>query len=67
MSVKIDPAKERRDRLIFRAATPIGALLLVAGQVGARTGLVTSPGDPHHIATQVIGAALLLWVLSRWR
>lgn len=51
MSVKIDPAKERRDRLIFRAATPIGALLLVAGQVGARTGRVTSPGDPHHIAT----------------
>lgn len=52
MSTTIDPAPERRDPTIFRAAPH-------------RTGLVTLPGDPDHIA--LIGAALMRWGLSRWR
>ena len=67
MKPTLDPAKQRRDAIVFRTATPIGAALLLIGQIGARTGIITLPGDPHHLTTQLIGAALLLWGLSRWR
>jgi hypothetical protein len=62
-----DPGKVRRDRLIFRTATPVGAALMVLGQIGARTGVVALPADPHHVATQLLGGALLVWGLTRWR
>jgi len=48
MSPKSDPAKEHhRNKVVFRTATPIGVAPLLVGQVGARTGIVTLPGDPH--------------------
>jgi hypothetical protein len=62
-----NPARRRRDKIIFRTATPVGAALLVLGQVGARTGIVALPGDPHHLLTQLLGGALLLWGLTRWQ
>lgn len=62
-----DSRKVRRDRLIFRTALPIGAALMVLGQIGARTGVGALPGDPHHVATQLLGGALLVWGLTRWR
>lgn len=62
-----DAVRARRDQLVFRTATPIGAVLLVLGQIGARTGIVALPGDQHHLITQLLGGALLLWGLTRWR
>lgn len=67
MTDPADSKRLRRDRLIFRTATPVGAVLLLLGQVGARTGVVALPGDPHHVFTQVLGGALLLWGLTRWK
>ena len=67
MSGHPDEGRRRRAKLIFRTATPVGAVLLVLGQVGARTGIVAMPGDPHHILTQVLGAGLLMWGLTRWQ
>jgi len=40
---------------------------MVLGQIGARTGVVALPADPHHVATQLLGGALLVWGLTRWR
>lgn len=56
-----------RDRLIMLAAIPLGALLLLVGQLGARTGVVSLPFDQHHVLTQLVGAGLLLFGLTRWR
>lgn len=60
------PAARERDRLIFLTAAPIGLLLLVLGQVGARTGVMLFSFDQHHLITQLVGALLLLWGLTRW-
>lgn len=56
-----------RDRVIVTVATPLGALLVILGQVGARTGWISIPFDPHHIIAQVAGFALLVFGLTRWR
>jgi len=65
--VATDVARRRRDRTLFAVATPIGALLVIAGQVGARTGWISIPGDPHHYITQIAGVVVLLFGLTRWR
>ena len=59
--------RRARDRVIVAVATPLGALLVIAGQVGARTGWITIPFDPHHIISQIVGFALLILGLTRWR
>lgn len=62
------PAAPRsRDRLIMLVAIPLGALLFLIGQLGARTGTISLPFDQHHVLTQLIGAGLLLLGLTRWR
>lgn len=62
------PAASRsRDRLIMAVAIPLGALLLLIGQLGSRTGIVSLPFDQHHVLTQILGFGLLLFGLSRWR
>lgn len=38
----------------------IGGILFVIGNIGARTGWVTLPFDPHHFYAQFGGAVLLL-------
>ena len=60
MNPKLAPAKQRLDRIVFRTATPIGAALPLTGQIGARTGIVTQPRDPHHLTTLIIGSDLNL-------
>lgn len=43
-----------------------GAILFIGGQIGARTGLVFLPFDPHHLFAQWGGAAIaftgLMWL-----
>ena len=46
---------------------PFGVLLLIVGQLGARSGMIWLPFDPHHMFTQLGGVALLLFGLTRWR
>lgn len=36
----------------------IGLVLLLVGNIGARTGLVALPGDPHHVFSQFGGGVL---------
>lgn len=66
------PARtEPRKRLIDwrkRVGYPIaiaGLLLFLVGNIGARTGIVLLPFDPHHVVAQVGGALLgilgLVW------
>lgn len=57
----------RRDRVIVWTAVPFGVALFVIGQVGARTGVVALPFDPHHIFTQIAGAIVLLYGLAHWK
>ncbi len=44
----------------------VGAILFIAGQVGARTGLISLPFDPHHLFAQWGGALVaitgLMWL-----
>ena len=37
-----------------------GIVLFLIGSIGARTGIVLLPFDPHHILEQFGGAALVL-------
>ncbi len=60
-------ASRSRDRLIMLVAIPLGVLLFVIGQFGSRTGMISLPFDQHHVLTQVLGAGLLLYGLTRWR
>lgn len=46
---------------------PLGLVLLLTGQLGARTGAFALPFDAHHVITQLLGGALLLLGLMRWR
>jgi hypothetical protein len=46
---------------------PAGVALFLLGQLGARTGAVTLPFDPHHIGAQVVGALLVLYGLMHWK
>ena len=43
-----------------RVMVVLGGVLFVLGNIGARTGWVTLPFDPHHFYAQFGGAALLL-------
>lgn len=65
--VVADVARRRRNRIIFAVATPTGALLFIIGQIGAQTGWISIPGDPHHFLTQVVGFGVLTFGLTRWR
>lgn len=56
-----------RDRRIMLLTIPLGAVLLIVGQLGARSGMIWLPFDPHHVVTQLVGGALLLFGLTRWR
>lgn len=54
--------RERRDWR-QRVAVPLiiaGAVWFIAGQIGARTGIMSLPFDPHHIFSQVAGALVAL-------
>jgi len=46
---------------------PAGLALFLLGQIGARTGAVTLPLDPHHIGAQIVGVLLLLYGLMHWK
>lgn len=41
----------RRDRIILWTAVPLGVVLFLIGQIGARTGVIALPFDPHHLIT----------------
>ncbi|MGH2658316.1 MAG: hypothetical protein ACRDHS_01320 [Actinomycetota bacterium] len=47
----------------------IGAVLFLLGNIGARTGIVFLPFDPHHVFEQFGGAAIavigLIWATGR--
>lgn len=73
-------AQREQDRMLRRrdadwrkrfgwTTVAVGAALFIVGSVGARTGVVVLPFDPHHIFSQVGGAALaiigLTWALGR--
>lgn len=60
------PAPDR-DRLILWIAVPVGLVLFLIGQIGARTGFVALPFDPHHIGTQIVGGLVLLYGLMHWK
>ncbi len=38
----------------------VGAVLFLGGQIGARTGLVFLPFDPHHFLAQLVGGLVAL-------
>jgi hypothetical protein len=38
----------------------LGLVLFLVGNIGARTGLVILPFDPHHVYTQLGGAVLAI-------
>lgn len=66
----IPPQSKRRNRdFRGRAALPLivlGGLLFLAGTIGARTGVLALPFDPHHVFGQVGGGVILaiglLWL-----
>ena len=41
-----------------------GVVLFLLGNIGARTGIVVLPFDPHHVFAQFGGAALFVLGLS---
>lgn len=47
----------------------VGAVLFFAGNIGARTGFVLLPFDPHHVFEQFGGALIVVlgvvWATSR--
>lgn len=47
----------------------LGGVAFIGGNIGARTGLMFLPFDPHHMFTQLGGAAIgmtgLMWALGR--
>lgn len=57
----VRPERRRRDRSarerIGWVLAVAGALLFVATNIGARTGLTVLPFDTHHFIGQVAGAA----------
>ncbi|MPZ12743.1 MAG: LptF/LptG family permease, partial [Kiloniellaceae bacterium] len=50
----------KRDRIILWTAVPVGLALFLIGQIGASTGIVALPFDPHHLFTQIAGGVLFL-------
>lgn len=60
------PARDWRKRLGWPLAI-LGAVLFIAGNIGARTGFTLLPFDPHHVYAQFGGAAIgivgLMWGL----
>lgn len=57
----------RRDKLILWTAVPAGLALFLIGQIGARTGIVALPFDPHHFFTQIVGGVLFFYGLTHWK
>lgn len=47
----------------------LGGIAFIGGNIGARTGAIFLPFDPHHIYTQIGGAIVgmtgLMWALGR--
>ncbi|MEU0108412.1 hypothetical protein ABZ313_24045 [Streptomyces sp. NPDC006251] len=60
-------AAHRRDRLILWASLGLGLALFVASLLGNIVGFTVLPFDPHHIFGQIVGIALVLYGLTRWR
>lgn len=56
----------RRDRVVLWTAVPVGVALFLVGQIGARTGVIALPFDPHHLLTQILGGIVLLYGLMHW-
>ena len=57
------PPQPVRSRRIWRkrigwTLAIVGGILFLAGNIGARTGIVILPFDPHHVYTQFGGAAV---------
>ncbi len=55
------PARKRSRRLQTRVGWSLaiaGGILFLLGNIGARTGIVFLPFDPHHVIGQVGGAII---------
>jgi hypothetical protein len=57
----------RADRIILATAVPVGIVLFIVGQLGARTGITVIPFDPHHVMTQIVGLGAVLYGLMHWK
>ncbi|MGH8774377.1 MAG: hypothetical protein ACRDWI_04130 [Jiangellaceae bacterium] len=66
MSTKEHP-RNRRDKIIFRAVTPLGLLVLLLTWFGNAAGVVILPLDQHHVIGQVVGFGLIAYGLMHWR
>ena len=61
------PARRRRFRGNRWVSLPLiigGIVLFLLGNLGARTGIVVLPFDPHHVFAQFGGASLFVLGLS---
>ena len=62
------PSVHQRRPLRRRLGWPlcaIGGILFLLGNIGARTGIIFLPSDPHHVIAQ-FGGGLLLIVGLLW-
>jgi hypothetical protein len=61
------PRRSRLGRALTAGLIIFGAALFVAGRLGAATGWMYTSFDPHHVISQIGGAALFLAGLMRLR
>lgn len=66
------PRKARASGWRKRVGWPLaiaGLLLFIVGNIGARTGIVLLPFDPHHILAQfggaIVGVLGVIWATKR--
>ena len=64
-----EPAQQRRGLTPWRkrvgwSIAILGLVVFLIGNVGARTGIVIFPFDPHHVFGQVGGAIILITGLT---
>lgn len=71
---RVPPAAPKRSAGLWRKRlgwplVVMGAVLFVLGNIGARTGIVFLPFDPHHVFEQFGGAVVaivgLIWATGR--
>jgi hypothetical protein len=41
----------------------VGGTMFLIGSIGARTGLIALPLDPHHVIAQLGGGVIAIWGL----
>ena len=54
------PARRSWRKRIGWPMVAVGAVLFLMGNIGARTGIVLLPFDPHHVLEQFGGALVLI-------